>query len=53
MLRLVAGGLTNPQIGEQLSLSRKTVARHLESIYAKLDVRTRAAARIAVEHQLV
>ncbi|MGN6359768.1 MAG: helix-turn-helix transcriptional regulator [Thermomicrobiales bacterium] len=53
VLRLVAGGLTNPQIGEQLSLSRKTVARHLESIYAKLDVRTRAAAaRIAAEHKL-
>lgn len=53
VLRLVAGGLTNPQIGAQLSLSRKTVARHLESIYAKLDVPTRAAAaRIAAEHQL-
>ena len=50
----MAQGLTNPQIAAQLSLSPKTVARHLESIYAKLDVPSRAAAaRSAVERGLI
>ncbi len=39
---LVAGGLTNPQIGERLFISRRTVQTHLSHIFAKLGVSTRA-----------
>jgi DNA-binding CsgD family transcriptional regulator len=54
VLRLVAAGLTAPQVAERLSLSRRTVENHLRSIYGKLSVSTRAAAtRIAVEHGLL
>lgn len=50
VLRLVASGLTNPQIAQQLVLSVRTVEAHLRSIFAKLNVSTRAAAtRVAVE----
>jgi non-specific serine/threonine protein kinase len=50
VLRLVASGLTNPQIGQQLVLSPRTIEAHLRSIFAKLNVTTRAAAtRVAVE----
>jgi predicted ATPase/class 3 adenylate cyclase/DNA-binding CsgD family transcriptional regulator len=44
VLRLVAAGLTNRQIAGELVLSEKTVSRHLENIFAKLNVASRAAA---------
>jgi DNA-binding CsgD family transcriptional regulator len=54
VLRLVAEGLTTPQVAKRLVLSVRTVENHLRSIYGKLDVSTRAAAtRIAVEHGLL
>jgi predicted ATPase/DNA-binding CsgD family transcriptional regulator len=54
VLRLVAEGLTTPQVAERLVLSTRTVENHLRSIYGKLDVSTRAAAtRIAVEQGLL
>jgi DNA-binding CsgD family transcriptional regulator/tetratricopeptide (TPR) repeat protein len=54
VLRLVAEGLTAPQVAERLYLSVRTVENHLRSIYGKLNVSTRAAAtRIAVEHGLL
>jgi DNA-binding CsgD family transcriptional regulator len=53
VLRLVASGLTNPQIAQHLVLSTRTVEAHLRSIFAKLNVTTRAAAtRVAVELSL-
>jgi DNA-binding CsgD family transcriptional regulator len=44
VLRLVAAGLTNPQVAEQLFLSRRTIEHHLQNIYHKLGVSSRAAA---------
>ena len=54
VLRLVASGRSNPQIAADLTLSEKTVARHLSNIFGKLDVASRtAAAAYAYEHGLV
>lgn len=54
VLRLVSTGLTNRAIGERLSLSEKTVARHLSNIFLKLGLNSRAAATaFAYEHGLV
>ena len=39
---LVAQGLTNPEIGEQLFVSRRTVQAHLYHVFAKLGVSSRA-----------
>jgi ATP/maltotriose-dependent transcriptional regulator MalT len=44
VLRLVASGKTNKEIAADLSLSAKTIDRHLSNIFAKLEVTTRAAA---------
>lgn len=44
VLQLLAEGLPNKDIAETLVISNNTVKRHLKSIYAKLDVHTRAAA---------
>ncbi len=54
VLRLVARGLTNLEIAAQLIISRKTVSRHLESIYGKVNVSTRAAATyFAMQHHII
>ncbi|WP_030160621.1 LuxR family transcriptional regulator [Glycomyces sp. NRRL B-16210] len=44
VLRLVARGLTNRQIGTELYISEKTVSVHLSRAMAKLEVAGRAAA---------
>ncbi len=54
VLRLVAQGLTDPQVAEQLVISPHTVNSHLKAIYGKLAVSSRSAAtRYAVEHHLM
>lgn len=54
VLRLVAEGMTDRQIAAELTLSEKTVGRHIENIYARLDVSSRAAAtRVAVRRGVV
>ena len=54
VLRLVAQGLTDAQIAEQLVISTYTVNNHLRWIRGKLGVTTRTAAtRYALEHKLV
>lgn len=44
VLSYVARGLTNKEIGSRLDISAKTAGRHLEHIYEKLAVTTRAGA---------
>lgn len=54
VLRLVAAGNSNREIGTLLVLSEHTVARHLQNIYAKLGLSSRAAATAyAYQHHLV
>jgi DNA-binding CsgD family transcriptional regulator len=49
--RLVAQGLTNQQVADQVYISTHTVAFHLRQVFRKLDIRSRVElARIALEH---
>ncbi len=53
VLRLVASGKSNREIAGALLISEHTVARHLQNIFAKLGVPSRAAATaFAFEHDL-
>lgn len=53
VLSLVAKGNSNKEIGEELFISPKTVARHLSNIFTKLGVTSRTeAARYALERGL-
>jgi DNA-binding CsgD family transcriptional regulator len=49
---LVAQGLSNPQIGDRLYVSRRTVQTHLAHMFAKLDItsRTQLAAAVVRHH---
>ncbi len=54
VLRHVAAGLTNREIAIELSLSEKTVDRHLSNAFDRLGVSSRAAAAaLAVERSLI
>jgi DNA-binding CsgD family transcriptional regulator len=53
VLRLIAAGQTNKEIGAALVISEHTVARHVQNMLAKLGCSSRAAlAAFAVEHGL-
>jgi HD-GYP domain-containing protein (c-di-GMP phosphodiesterase class II) len=54
VLRLVARGHSNREIGRLLWISPKTAGHHVQHIHAKIGVSTRAAAAMfAMEHDLV
>ncbi|GGL87698.1 response regulator [Nakamurella endophytica] len=54
VLRAIAAGGTNRQVGRQLLVSEATVKTHLVRLYGKLGVRDRAAAvRVAYERGLL
>jgi len=44
VLRLIAGGLSNPEIAEQLFISEATVKTHINNTFAKIGARHRAEA---------
>jgi HD-GYP domain-containing protein (c-di-GMP phosphodiesterase class II) len=53
VLRLIARGRTNKEVAAALVIAPKTVGHHVEHIYAKIGVRTRAgAALFTMEHGL-
>jgi len=54
VVKLVAEGLSNPQIAERMFISRKTVTTHLSHVFAKLDLPSRAGLSAeAVRHGVV
>src|SRR5581483_3781787 len=54
VLRLVARGLSNPQIAERLVISRRTAEHHVQDVYARIGVSSRAgAALFAMQHDLL
>jgi DNA-binding NarL/FixJ family response regulator len=54
VLRLVAAGLSNPEIARRLVISPRTAEHHVQHVYAKIGVSSRAAAALfALEHGLL
>ena len=54
VLRLAARGLTTSQIADRLVISPKTADHHIQHIYGKIGVSTRAAAALwAMQHAVV
>jgi DNA-binding NarL/FixJ family response regulator len=54
VLRLAAAGRSNREIAAALVISEHTVARHMQNIFNKLGVSSRAAAgAFAAAHQLL
>jgi DNA-binding NarL/FixJ family response regulator len=54
VLRLLARGLSNKQIAQQLVISPKTAGSHVEHIYRKIDASNRAQASVfALRHGLM
>jgi len=51
VIRLVAEGLSNKEIGHLLTISPRTVNFHLDNLFAKLDVRSRTEAAILAMRQ--
>jgi len=54
VLRLAAMGLTTREIADRLFISPKTADHHIQHVYTKIEVSTRAAAALwAMQHELV
>ena len=54
VLRLIAAGLTAKETAHKLDISPKTADHHIQSLYGKIGVTTRAAAALyAVEHGIL
>jgi HD-GYP domain-containing protein (c-di-GMP phosphodiesterase class II) len=54
VLVLISRGRSNREVAERLFISPKTVGRHVENVYAKIGVSSRAAAAVfAMEHHLL
>jgi len=54
VLRLATRGLTTREIAEQLVISSKTADHHIQHIYTKIGVSTRAAAALwAIQNEVV
>jgi DNA-binding CsgD family transcriptional regulator len=54
VLRLIVRGLSNRDIAQSLVISEPTVAHHVQHIYTKIGVSTRAAATLfAMQHALI
>jgi DNA-binding NarL/FixJ family response regulator len=54
VLQLVVAGKTNQEIGHELNISEKTVEKHLDGVFTKLEVRSRVEAAVyAVRENLV
>ena len=54
VLKLVAVGMFNKEIGEEMSISERTVKNHISSIFKKIDVADRTQAAVfAIKNNLV
>ena len=54
VLRLLAAGLSNKQIAARLVVSPRTAERHVQDVYAKIGLSSRAGAALyAMEHGLI
>jgi DNA-binding NarL/FixJ family response regulator len=54
VLRLLARGHTMKQMAAELTISFKTIDRHIQNLYTKINVSTRAAATLfAMENHLL
>lgn len=54
VLRLIAAGMTAKEAARQLEIAPKTADNHIQSLYSKIAVKTRAGAALyALEHGLV
>ncbi len=54
VLCLIARGLRNSEIADQLAISQETVKTHIANLLSKLNVRTRVqAANYAIRNKLV
>ena len=54
VVRLAAQGRSNREMAKQLCIAEKTVGHHIQHIYNKIGVSTRAAATLfALQHDLL